>query len=227
MFDSKIWKFITNFFGFSSDNKSEQKPKVIKKKIIVFHKVNAGETLYSIAKSNGVSVEALKEANGLKGDGISAGQRLRIPSKASKTIFPVDKKSDNSGFQMYREISDEQIINANEGNKYVKIVKYPDYTIKKGETAGSVAQKFAVSSKALLSLNNLNEKSIQIGQKVKIPSKRIARNIKNINDVSKATGLSVEYLQSLEKMEEKHNKIYKDKNGVNTIGIVHVVRIKN
>ena len=44
------------------------------------HKVKAGETLYSIAKSMGVSVEDLKKANGLKGNTLSIGQILTIPS---------------------------------------------------------------------------------------------------------------------------------------------------
>ena len=221
-----IWKFITNLFGISSAEKSEKNSsQQAKKKIIVYCKVvKPGDTLYSIAKAYGVSVEALKEANGLKSDVISVGQKLRLPEKSSKTIFPSVKKTDNSGFQMYREISDEEIANRNEYNKYIKTIKNPDYTVKKGDTAGAIAEKFGVSSDAVLELNKLNEKSLQVGQKLKIPDRQVPVNIKNLNDVAKATGFSIEYLKSLEKLEEKHNKMYMDKNGVKTIGIGHVIK---
>ena len=125
---------------------------------------------------------------------------------------------------MYREISDEEIANRNEYNKYIKTIKNPDYTVKKGDTAGAIAEKFGVSSDAVLELNKLNEKSLQVGQKLKIPDRQVPVNIKNLNDVAKATGFSIEYLKSLEKLEEKHNKMYMDKNGVKTIGIGHVIK---
>lgn len=219
MSDFDIWKLITNFFGFSSEEKTENNNNKNKKQAPSYYKVKAGETLYSIAKSHGVSVEALKEANGLKSDIISSGQNLKIPEKSSATIFPKSANTNNSGFQMYREISDEEISRENARNKFVKITKNPDYTIKKGDTAASIAGKFGVSAEALLKLNSLDEKNLKIGETVKIPEKRTAKNVKNINDAAKAAGLSVEYLTALEKLEEKHNKIYTDKNGVKTIGI--------
>lgn len=48
------------------------------------HEVRHGETLWGIAREYGVSVEALREANGLAdADRLLAGQRLRIPGNAS------------------------------------------------------------------------------------------------------------------------------------------------
>ncbi len=44
------------------------------------HVVRAGETLSTIAKRHGVSVTALKRANGLSTTRIRAGQRLRLPA---------------------------------------------------------------------------------------------------------------------------------------------------
>ncbi|MBK8725331.1 MAG: LysM peptidoglycan-binding domain-containing protein [Holophagaceae bacterium] len=43
-----------------------------------FHTVNRGETVFSIAKRYGVSVEELRNWNGLKGNAIQRGQRLRV-----------------------------------------------------------------------------------------------------------------------------------------------------
>jgi len=44
-----------------------------------YHQVVGGDTLYSIASRNGVSVAELKRVNGLSGDTIYKGQSLRLP----------------------------------------------------------------------------------------------------------------------------------------------------
>lgn len=49
----------------------------------VTHRVAAGDTLYKIARTNGVSVPALRAANGLTNDTIAVGSTLRIPGSAS------------------------------------------------------------------------------------------------------------------------------------------------
>ncbi|MDE6145695.1 MAG: LysM peptidoglycan-binding domain-containing protein, partial [Muribaculaceae bacterium] len=45
------------------------------------HKVAKGDTLYSLSKRYGVSVDAIRQANGLKDSSLRIGQRLKIPSK--------------------------------------------------------------------------------------------------------------------------------------------------
>lgn len=52
--------------------------------------VKSGDTLAKIAKSHGVTVKALKAANGLKLDAIKVGAKLRIPSKAPAAPSPAD-----------------------------------------------------------------------------------------------------------------------------------------
>jgi LysM repeat protein len=42
--------------------------------------VQQGDTLYSIARTHGVSVDAIKQANGLTSDEIYIGQQLIIPA---------------------------------------------------------------------------------------------------------------------------------------------------
>lgn len=51
----------------------------------VEHEIKNGETLSSIAKKHGVSVDALRKANNLSGDNIRAGKTLKIPSKKAGT----------------------------------------------------------------------------------------------------------------------------------------------
>ena len=44
-----------------------------------YHKVQSGDTLYSIARRYNTSVNQLKQVNGLTGDVIRVGQSLRLP----------------------------------------------------------------------------------------------------------------------------------------------------
>ncbi|MEM5788353.1 MAG: transglycosylase SLT domain-containing protein [Syntrophobacteraceae bacterium] len=55
---------------------SSPKPKPIKAQV---HTVSKGDTLSSIARYFNITVQALKEANKLKSDDLSLGQKLRIP----------------------------------------------------------------------------------------------------------------------------------------------------
>lgn len=43
-----------------------------------YHSVSAGETLYAISRRYGLTVDALKQLNGLTGNNISIGQRIRV-----------------------------------------------------------------------------------------------------------------------------------------------------
>ena len=61
----------------SSKAKEQPKPKPSPR----VHKVKKGENLGKISARYGVSIAAIKKANGLKNDKITIGQRLKIPAK--------------------------------------------------------------------------------------------------------------------------------------------------
>ncbi len=75
-----------------------RKPDNAAKPQTVRHTVAKGENLFKISQRYGVTVEALKEANGLKNDNVQLGQKLVIPSgsKATKTSSGGVKKSSKS-----------------------------------------------------------------------------------------------------------------------------------
>lgn len=196
------------------------------------HKVKAGETLYSIAKSMGVSVEELKKANGLKDNTISIGQILRAPSASSQ--------SSSVEIPMMRDISDEQIETDSKRSRYLKITPHADHTLKAGETPSTLARKYNVEERTILMLNGLSKEDatkLQIGQTLKIPPTRTARNINNLNDAASALGVSVDFVKKLKRIEDGldankkpfpdnkfHNTPYRDDEGNLTIGIGHVVK---
>ncbi|MGE5583620.1 MAG: cell wall hydrolase [Bacillota bacterium] len=49
------------------------------------HDIQQGDSLYKIAKNNGITIDELKQANGLRGDLIYAGDELTIPDKSQAT----------------------------------------------------------------------------------------------------------------------------------------------
>ncbi|MBD5295083.1 MAG: transglycosylase SLT domain-containing protein [Bacteroides sp.] len=57
------------------------------------HEIKSGESLSTIARKHGVTVDELKKANNLKGDNIRAGESLKVPSKGGAKA----SKSSKSG----------------------------------------------------------------------------------------------------------------------------------
>lgn len=56
------------------------------------HKIKSGESLSTIARKYGVTVDALRKANNLKGDNIRAGNSLKVPAKSSGSKSGSSKK---------------------------------------------------------------------------------------------------------------------------------------
>ncbi len=54
------------------------------------HQVKAGETLTKIARQHGVSVKAMRSANGLKTDQLHVNQKLKIPAPAAAAALKPD-----------------------------------------------------------------------------------------------------------------------------------------
>ena len=65
--------------GTASTSRPKPRPKPAAKPTYV--KVKPGDTLYGLSKRTGVSIAAIKTANGLKSDTIVDGKSLKIPKK--------------------------------------------------------------------------------------------------------------------------------------------------
>lgn len=154
------------------------------------------------------------------------------PSNVSgkKSVFNGSRKSECSNeIKMSNDISDEQITRSN----YITSVKNPDHKVKSGENISKIADKYGIEARTLMAANGLNEKSVlKLGQTLKIPPTRKPKNVRNLNDVAKAMGVSPDFIKKLKSVEDSahlpankfHNTPYKDKGGVETIGIGHVVK---
>ena len=112
--------------------------------------VKNGDTLYSIAKSNNISVDTLIKDNGLTSNTLKLGQNLRI------------RLNEENG-----EIEECIGIDYTPPNESDNIIIY---TVKKGDNLYDVARRYNTSVSNIQKLNNLSTSSLSIGQQLKIPS---------------------------------------------------------
>ena len=110
------------------------------------HTVQKGDTLYSLGKKYGVSVDELRASNGLTSSSVlKVGQKLTIPSK--------EKSSQAKTFS------------SNSSER-----KYDVYTVQKGDTFYHIAKINNTSVSELKELNGIDSSdTLSIGQKLKIP----------------------------------------------------------
>ena len=102
--------------------------------------VQPGDSLWSLAQRHGVSVAALKVANGLSGDAIQAGQRLRLSAPAPAAEAAV-----------------------------VAGVPTNPYTVRKGDTLAAIAARTRLSVTDLRRANGLKGDFLEVGQRLRIP----------------------------------------------------------
>lgn len=137
--------------------------------------------------------------------------------------------------KMVRDISDAQIQANMVRAKYLQITKHGNHKIQKGENVATIAKKYGVEEASILMANRLNKdtaKSLQIGQVLKIPNSRKAKNVRSLNDIAKSLGVSVDFIRRLKTVEDNkklsmnqfHNTPYDDGLGNPTIGIGHLIR---
>ncbi|KAF0812721.1 Membrane-bound lytic murein transglycosylase D [Andreprevotia sp. IGB-42] len=94
------------------------------------HQVARGDTVFNIAKRYGVSVAALKDANGLSDNTIQTGQRLKIAAAEAPVRVDRKQKADS-----------------------------PDFVVvKRGDTLASIAKRYKLSVADLKRINKLGSK---------------------------------------------------------------------
>lgn len=129
--------------------KPAQKPmRKVEADPFIIHKVQKGETLYSIARKNNISVDDIYKLN-LQFDysNLKIGQEI---------VVGYDKTKE--GKFIYIEDEDKY---TNPSNKDIHFVK-------KGETLYSISKKYGVAVSNLKKYNNLSSNNLEIGQEIRI-----------------------------------------------------------
>jgi len=107
------------------------------------YKVRSGDTLWSIAQSQGTSVETLKRMNpGLSGAGLKAGTSVRVPARNST------------------------VGSTAAGGK----LSFASHRVQRGQSLSSIAQKYGTSVDEIKRLNGIRDsRKVQAGQTLRVP----------------------------------------------------------
>ena len=105
------------------------------------YKVKNGDSLYSISKKFGVSVNQIKQENNLQQSKVKKNQVLNISTKESSKNTAKSKSKQNY------------------------------YTVKKGDTLSKIARKTHLPMKKIMALNNVDQKSLRVGQRLVLARK--------------------------------------------------------
>ena len=140
--------------------------------------VKKGDSLKSISKESGISVNEIKEANTLTKTILQPNQVLIIPEKSAavSTAGPKPK---------------------------VKRAVY--YTVKNGDTLSTIARKTGVPVKQIMALNTIHPKSLRIGRKLVLAkSTQLSENepIDEDDEDTEENGDTAELEKDRQKQEE-------------------------
>ena len=152
------------------------------------YEVQSGDTLFSIAKKNHVTLKEIMSLNDIKaGSVIKVGQKLKV-SKKSTFI-------------------------ASKGKEKKSKIVLKKYRVKRGDTLGKIARKYKISIKKLRKLNKLSKKSrlkrgalLVVGEKKvtkKKPSIYRVRKGDTIWLIAKRNHISVKKLRKLNGLKRK------------------------
>lgn len=148
--------------------------------------MKSGDSLWSISKKYGITVDELKEANNLTSNLLSIGQNLLIPTQ--ETDVTTDEYVVIKGDTLYAiankfgtTVDNLKSINnlTTDSLAIGQILKIPSdtsstetYKVKKGDTLYGIAQKYNTTVDELKSLNNLTSNTLSLGQELKIPGNK-------------------------------------------------------
>lgn len=151
-----------------------------------YYIVKKGDSLYSIARRNNMTVDELKSLNNLTSNILSIGQKLIINSgsKVSNNVYVVKKGDTLWSIANNFNVSVNDLKNANnKSNNSLSIgeqliipgkstgenISTTIYIVKSGDNLYSIARRYNVTVNEIKSLNNLTSNLLSIGQKLSIP----------------------------------------------------------
>jgi LysM repeat protein len=121
-----------------------QSSKQEKLKDYATYKVRKGDNLEAIAQKYNMTVDELKEINGISGKKITAGKSIKVYAanveSSSKGVKQTDKPEELAS----------------------------SYKVRKGDNLGSIAKEFNLTVEELKQINNIDGNKIDIGQELKV-----------------------------------------------------------
>ena len=178
--------------------------------------VQKGDSLYSIAAKLGTTVTELKKENNLTSNTLQIGQVLRIPTKEiyeeEENVYVVKKGDTLYGIAQANNTTVDEIKKFNNLTSNIlstgQLLKIPSvllpeatYTVKKGDSLYSIANKYNTTVDELKRINNLTSNTLSIGQLLKLPSDKASDEEKEENTIT----YTVQKGDSLYSIAKKYN----------------------
>jgi LysM repeat protein len=120
------------------------------------YRVVKGDSFYKIARANGVSMQAVMDANpGVDSAKLKVGQELQIPAGAQAAIAAPAKAPAHASATVGTSRS--------------------TYVVKSGDTLGRIAKAHGTTVKAIKAANGLTNDRLAVGRSLKMPQSKAAR----------------------------------------------------
>ena len=161
--------------------------------------VQKGDSLYSIANKLGTTVSELKKENNLTTNTLQIGEVLRIPTKeiyeGEENVYIVQKGDTLYSIAAANNTTVDELKKANNLTSNIlstgQLLKIPSallpestYTVKKGDSLYSIANKYNTTVDELKRINNLTSNILSIGQVLKLPSDKVSDVEKEENTIN-------------------------------------------
>lgn len=147
-----VLPFLFFFFGPIEASDSLRTEMINGKKVIV-HRVEQGQTLFSLARKYNTNVTEIKSLNPTLSQ-LQIGMEILIPSKNTSVA---------------KEIVSNEAPVANSDPSSVSTQE--THTVQQGETLYRIAKQYGISTQELTEANKIGSSGIQLGQTLKIPKK--------------------------------------------------------
>lgn len=188
-----------------------------KKRSWVRHRIRSGETLSTIARKYHTSVSVIKSINKIRGSMIRTGHHLLIPVPQNKSQYYAQIARNSRPAPRSRAHRKRSTIRNVPGAKKI------DYTVKRGDTLGEIAELYATRASNIRAWNGLrygehiypNQKlTIWVPEKMEELKKRISKAVQQkqpgtyytvrtgdtLWDIAKKYGLSINDLKRMNNM---------------------------
>lgn len=158
--------------------------------------VQRNDTLWSIARKYGVSVQEIITANNLKTNVLTIGQQLIIPIKDSDVeepsapIIPPEPEPEPTP-------EPEPVPPAQDD--------YTIYTVQKGDSLWLISQRYGITVPELIDINNLQNLTIYVGQKLLVPKQEDDNTYYIVQSGDTLWSIANKNNMSVEELKNKNN----------------------
>lgn len=186
-----------------------------------YYTVKTGDSLWSISKRFGITVDELKKANNLKSNLLSIGQNLIIPGLTSDTTDEYIVKKGDTLYGIARKFGltvtelkklNNLISNSLSIGDVLKVSKSTSningdntYTVKKGDSLYSIAQKYKTDVDTLKRLNNLTSNNLSINQILKIPKQSQTNQVYTVEKGDNLYGIARKFNTTVAAIKKLNN----------------------